>query len=63
MKILPVAAALTALLSCGALADEYLGNLSSNPYHPNSTSNPYGAGTVSEEAHRAMGWLCGYPFS
>ena len=29
-----------------ALADDYIGNYSSNPYAPNSTSNPYGAGTA-----------------
>ena len=32
------------LFSEVAYCQQYLGNLSSNPYHQNSTSNPYGAG-------------------
>jgi hypothetical protein len=34
------------LLATTAVADaQYLGNLSNNPYSPNSTGNPYGAGS------------------
>jgi hypothetical protein len=33
------------LIGSAAQADEYLGNLSANPYDPDSTSNPYGAGS------------------
>jgi len=32
----------TALVAAAANADEYLGQLSDNPYQPESTSNPYG---------------------
>ncbi len=42
MKRFLTMAALTALLANVAVADEYLGNLSDNPYNANSTSNPYG---------------------
>jgi hypothetical protein len=45
MKTITLAAALTALLATTAVADEYLGNLSDNPYNANSTSNPNGAGS------------------
>ena len=45
MKRFTTLAALTALLTTTAFADEYLGNYSGNKYNPNSTSNPYGAGS------------------
>lgn len=45
-----LAALLLVLLGAeGALAQNYLGNLSANPYAPKSTSNPFGR--------------CGNPFS
>ena len=40
MKVFIFLACLT--LSSAALADEYLGKLSANPYNPDSTSNPHG---------------------
>ena len=44
MKLLP-ALCLALLLPAAAGAQQYLGNLSSNPHDPNSTANPYGAGS------------------
>ncbi|HJP39394.1 MAG: hypothetical protein QF483_03415 [Gammaproteobacteria bacterium] len=47
MKVTNTVVALAALLiSVTVMADddEYLGQLSTNPYDPNSVSNPYGAG-------------------
>jgi hypothetical protein len=36
---------LSSLMASTASADQYLGNLSNNPYDSNSTANPYGAGS------------------
>ena len=44
MKLLP-ALVLALLLPSAAGAQRGLGNLSSNPYDPDSTANPYGAGS------------------
>lgn len=33
------------LLSCTCFGQQYLGQLSENPFNPNSTSNQYGAGS------------------
>ena len=44
MDKLPIIVA--AIILCSAVhAEEYLGNLSANPYAPDSTSNPYSAGS------------------
>lgn len=41
----PLAALVLVALSCTpAVADEYLGQLSADPFNPNSLSNPFGAG-------------------
>ena len=45
MRNLMITAALIALLSTSTVADEYIGNYSSNRYEANSMSNPYGAGS------------------
>ena len=45
MRYRALFAAAAMILACSALAeDDDLGNLSANPYSPDSTSNPYGAG-------------------
>ena len=44
MKTKIVFAVATLVFCFSASANEYLGNLSRNPYDPNSISNPYGAG-------------------
>jgi len=45
MKNLVLAAGMCMLLAGAAAAEDYLGNLSANPYHPDSTANRYGAGS------------------
>lgn len=44
MNNMTYTAVLTALLTASAGADEYLGNLTRNPYDEHPISNPYGAG-------------------
>jgi hypothetical protein len=44
LKQIILGTGLTLALACVAHADD-LGNLSANPYDPDSTSNPYGAGS------------------
>lgn len=43
--LVPVLFASVLLLGGPALAQNYVGDLSSNPYDPDSISNPYGAGS------------------
>jgi len=43
MKKLLILLVTLLLVSTSAFAGEYLGNLSANPYNPDSISNPYGA--------------------
>ena len=45
MKVLLMTAALTAVFTMHAGAEEYIGDYSANKYNPNSTANPYGAGS------------------
>ena len=45
MKVTMLLAILIVTGSASALAEEYIGNKSSNPYNANSTANPYGAGS------------------
>lgn len=45
MKVGASIVTVAGLLACGSThAQDYIGQLSSNPYAPDSTSNPYGAG-------------------
>ena len=44
MKKLLVVVWFISILGNSAVASDYLGNLNSNLYDPNSISNPYGAG-------------------
>ena len=44
-KIIIITAVFLLLPCFMVLGDEYLGNLSKNPYNSNSTSNEYGAGS------------------
>ena len=44
MKTKIAAALLATIVTVAHADDEYLGQLSANPYDPDSVSNPYGAG-------------------
>ncbi|WP_279250874.1 hypothetical protein [Candidatus Marimicrobium litorale] len=45
MKAIILIATFIATCGANALAEEYIGNKSSNRYNVNSTANPYGAGS------------------